>query len=148
MARGLSNLQKSILMLAYKNVSKERREGECSWRPDLYAREVMASIFKLEANFYSWSEDEQHLRIDKPIRDRRGWVFEREKSWDTRYASGDVKAERYNVASASISRAFKSLEQRGLVKRQMRMGDSTAGIFLTPEGYNLIQSLLKLDFNG
>lgn len=146
MGRGLSKLQEKILALAFQNIKEERREDNCPYRPDLYAREVLATVYGLEAKFYSLREDDQHLRIDKPVRERRGWVFQRDRVGSTHPVYGNegwVNISAYDSALASTIRAFARLEQRGLVKRQRRDGDSSAGIFLTPTGYQTAKLLLS-----
>lgn len=152
MGRGLSKLQERILALAFQNAKQERREDTCLNRPDLYAREVLNSIYGLEAKFYSLSENDQYLRIDKPLRERRGWVFERERfnAYDVPVAGNDgrLKLDDYNKALAATIRAFARLEQRGLVKRQRRGGDSSAGISLTAAGYQMAKALLSTSLKG
>lgn len=151
MGRGLSNLQRRILTLALQNVREERRADNYPYRPDLYAREVMVSVYGHDATFYSWREDPRLLRIDKPVRERRGWVFERER-YDTdgqpEIGNEDrVKHRPYNSSLAAIIRAFDRLEKRKLVKRQKRTVHAGAGIYLTPAGYQLATSI-KSESNG
>jgi hypothetical protein len=150
MGRGLSDLQKEILTLAFDKVRDERREDNYPHRPDLYAREVLVTVYGLDANFYSLSEDDQYCRIDKPVRERRGWVFERER-YDAYCVpvpgnEGRLKLDDYNKALAATIRAFARLEKRGLVKRQRRSGDYSAGITLTPAGYQTAKSLISQTF--
>jgi len=150
MGRGLSKLQEKILALAFQKVKGERREDNCPNRSDLYAREVLNTVYGLEANYYSLDEDDQYLRIDKPVGERRGWVFERERydSYGVPVAGNErrLKLDDYNKALAATIRAFAKLEHRGLVKRQRRSGDSSAGISLTPAGYQTAKSLLSQTF--
>jgi hypothetical protein len=151
LGRGLSDLQKKILVLALGNVSEERRKDNYPSRPDLYAREVMVSVYGLDAEFYSLSEDDDDLRTDKPVRERRGWVFERERFdifGQSFYGNEDrVNIQSYNSALVSTIRAFARLESRELVKRQKRTVHAGAGIYLTPAGYQLAKSL-KSESNG
>jgi hypothetical protein len=92
----------------------------------------MVSIYKLKADFVPDGRD-------RPVRDRRGWVFERERfdefqqpMWNNKFR---VQIKAYNAAIAATARAFTRLEKRGLVKRWRRTGHGAAGIVLTPVGY-------------
>jgi len=147
----LSDLQRKILVLALGNVREERRDNNYPYRPDLYAREVMVNVYGHGATFYSWREDPSLLRIDKPVRERQGWVFERER-YDTdgqpMYGNETrVKHRPYNSSLAAIIRAFDRLEKRKLVSRQKRTTQASAGIYLTPAGYQLAKSL-QSESNG
>ncbi|HKU74438.1 MAG TPA: hypothetical protein VJR02_11000 [Pyrinomonadaceae bacterium] len=138
MGRGLSELQKKILVLALFNAGGDVR---CTYPPHLYTREVMCVLYQIEANFVSEAElSSPHatMRIERPVRHRRGWVFDRE-----RWRHPGVKVEVYNSAIAAISRAFGRLESRGLVKRVRRDGHGAAGIILTPAGYQEALAQLK-----
>jgi hypothetical protein len=147
MGRGCSDLQKRILVLALSNAGGEQRqEDNYPCRPDLLAREVMVSVYNIEANFISeaeaWNTDPHAtMRTDRPVRERCGWVFERKRG--TAGDDGRIDVDLYNRAIAAISRAFTRLEKRGLVKRVRRNGHRAAGIILTPTGYQLALSHLK-----
>lgn len=150
MGRGCSDLQKRILVLALFNGGGEvRREHNYPHRPDLYVREVMTSIYKLKADFVpdaEWDSDGT-LRRDRPIRDRRGWVFERERfdEFQQAFWNNDfrVQIKAYNAAIAATVRAFARLEQRGLVRRWRRDAHAASGIVLTPAGYQTALAHLK-----
>jgi hypothetical protein len=108
----------------------------------------MVSVYGLDATFYSLSEDDADLRIDKPVRERRGWVFERERVDPMTLADvGVVNPDAYNSALSSTIRAFDRLENRKLVIRQKRTVHAGAGIYLTPAGYQLAKSILS-ESNG
>jgi hypothetical protein len=148
MGRGLSQLQKQILVQALFNAGGEvRRNDNFPHRADLHTREVMTTIYNIEASFISeaeaWDPDPYAtIRTERPVRDRRGWVFERKrrKAGD----EGRIKVEPYNAAIAAISRAFGRLEKRGLVKRRTRTVHAGAGIVLTPDGYQEALAQLKV----
>jgi hypothetical protein len=145
--RGCSDLQKRILVLALFNAGEPRREDNYPYRPDLYTREVMVTLYKIEANFVSayevWNPDPSvTMRTDYPVRDRRGWVFERKRGH--RFADQSrIAVEPYNAAIAATVRAFARLEKRGLVKRWRRDAHAAAGIVLTPAGYQVALAHLK-----
>ncbi len=150
MGRGCSDLQKRILVLALFNAGGDvRRENNYPHRPDLYVREVMTSVYKLKADFVPDAEFEsgEMWRRDRPIRDRRGWCFERERFDEFRHAFWNnhlrVQIKAYNAAIAATVRAFARLEQRRLVKRWRRNVHATAGIVLTPAGYQAALAHLK-----
>lgn len=86
------------------------------------------------------------MRTDRPVRDRRGWVFERERFENGTHAQvgneSGVKIKAYNAAITAISRAFARLEKRGMVKRRRRSMNAGPGIVLTPAGYQ--EALAKL----
>jgi hypothetical protein len=113
----------------------------------------MEKFFVLEATFSPWSEiDNISRRTDLPVRERSGWVFERQR-FHYYYGeppgnAGRIDQATYNAALASIIRAFDRLEKRKLVKRQRRTVYGGAGIYLTPAGFELAKSLLAADSNG
>lgn len=147
MGRGLSELQKRILVLALFNAGGDvRREDNYPYRPDLYVREVMAALYKLDTNFISEAEawDPSRyasMRTDLPVRDRRGWIFERKRG--TAGDDGRIEVESYNSAVAAVVRAFARLEKRRLVIRRRRGTQAAAGIVLTPVGYQSALAHLK-----
>ena len=146
MGRGLSQLQKKILVLALFNAGEPRREDSYPYRPDLYTREVMVTLYKIKANFISaaeaWNPDPYApMRTERPVRDRRGWVFERKRG--TAGDDGRIEVDPYNRAIAAISRTFARLEKRGLVKHVRRDGHGAAAIVLKPAGYQEALAQLK-----
>lgn len=150
MGHGCSDLQSKILVLALFNAGEERRDDNYPYRPDLYTREVMVGIYKLKADFvadWEWDSD-GILRKDLPLRDRRGWVFERERFDELAHPLWNnhlrVQIKAYNAAIAAVTRAFARLEKRGFVKRLRRDGHGAAGIVLTPAGYEKALAQLKV----
>jgi hypothetical protein len=148
LGRGCSALQKQILVLALFNAGEPRREDNYPHRPDLYTREVMVTLYKIEANFISEAEawdpsPYESLRTDLPVRDRRGWVFERKRGGCGPRDEGRVEVDPYNRAIVATVRAFARLEKRGFVKRRRRNVHAAAGIVLTPAGYQAALAHLK-----
>lgn len=135
------------MMLALLNAGGEvRRDDNYPYRPDLYTREVMVTLYKIEAKFATIAESldispYSTWRTDLPVRDRRGWVFERKRG--KAEDDGRIEVVPYNKAIAAASRAFVRLEKRGLVKRTKRTVHAGAGIVLTPTGYQEGLGLLK-----
>ncbi len=146
MGHGLSDLQEKILVLALFNAGGD---VHCTYLPHLYTREVMVNIYTLKADFVADAEWDSGgiLRRDLPLRDRRGWLFERERFDDVRGALRNnhlrVLIKAYNGAIAATTRAFARLEKRGLVVRWRRTVQAGAGIVLTPAGYQEALAQLK-----
>lgn len=114
MGRGLSDLQKSILVMAYGNHEPTRGSFGC----DLYTKDVLTG-------YYGWVPVKGYL--DSPG----------SQSFDIQ-AIGEQK---YRSTRAAVSRAFRRLERRGLVTRVMAVRSVWAGINLTEEGAEVAQSL-------
>jgi len=116
MARGLSDFQKRILVLAY-----EKREQKVS---HLLTAEVLASV-------YQW-----------PIRER-GWPFKSEiQHGRQNFSRQAIGPGRYEAARASVSKAFRRLEARGLVVRLVGAMALWAGVSLTEEGVRVAQKIM------
>ena len=108
----------------------------------------MVSIYKLEADFVPYLESldlSPHAiwRTDRPVRDRRGWCFERKRVVHSAGNDGRLEVKPYNAAIAATVRAFARLEKRGMVKRWRRDAHAAAGIVLTPAGYQSALAHLK-----
>lgn len=109
----------------------------------------MVTIFKLEADFVPYAESWDFSpyaiwRTDRPVRDRRGWCFERKRVVRSTGNDGRIEVKPYNAAIAATVRAFARLEKRGLVKRWRRNVHAAAGIVLTPAGYQEALAQLKV----
>src|SRR5215212_5900217 len=128
MARGLSELQQSILRLAYRNRLErldriaESEPGSHEYRVytqgvhsvDLYYAEVLREHF-------GW--------------DVRGWRWDLEREprpkWGHNFSMREIGERRYYSAHSSLSRAVARLEARGLVERCHLY---LAGLDLTDQG--------------
>jgi len=115
MGRGLSELQKSILRLAYHNrlerlerIAKKTDPGSHEplvltrgvGPPDLYYAEVLREHFGWEVRSLWW-------RPERGQRPSRGQNFEMK----------EIGERRYHSVQSSLSRAVVRLEERGLVER-------------------------------
>jgi hypothetical protein len=121
MGRGLSDLQKAIIVMAYKN----KEAGDVAYRtgPNEYnTRPVVSAHVKREQilqEYFGWRPG---------VRERckgRAGVFNRE----------DIGHDRYNTVMVSLSRSLHRLEARGLVHftHSLRAG-GWSGAELTQEG--------------
>ena len=110
MGRGLSELQRTALAIAYRN----RQAGGVSDRNtvDAYYAEIMAEHYGFTP----------HPRVDLHSPGRQH--FSRSK----------IGPERYDAAKAALSRAMKRLEERGLVVVAQGANSHWSGIELTDAG--------------
>jgi hypothetical protein len=108
----LSRLQRWILSAAYENRSSDPDAAQV----DLYYHEIFAGYFGFPMRWYG--SESLH---SKPGSHR----FDREQ----------VGRERYGAAHASVSRAVRRLEARGLVERYAGTVIRWAGLRLTDAGF-------------
>ena len=113
MARGLSDLQKSILKLAYEKRMLGQKTGPC----DVCTTQVLLEI-------YDWPLVENCFSVAAHNFDRN-----------------EVGRREYDQAMVSVSRALKRLEARGLVTR-FKSRRAWSGISLTPAGVEASEKLL------
>lgn len=123
MARGLSELQRAILGMALANRQAEGRDGKAHSGADVTHAEVLASV-------YGWTPDKSDLRYSDSY-------SVKEHAGKRRYGGHKFRKSvfcpgEYNAARASVSRAFKRLEERGLL-------DRVNGVFAWWAGGNLTQ---------
>jgi hypothetical protein len=95
MGRGLSELQKNILRLAYRN----RRRG--SGTGDTTNSEVLIKVYQFPAHPPSPWHDSGHAQIFYPA---------------------EIGVNRYRSASVSVAKAFNRLAKRGLAARKYNYG--------------------------
>jgi hypothetical protein len=153
MGRGLSNLQKRILMLVYekrqeRDFEEEERKQKKMREDPTYQRMLQAIYGKADLSPYSISNypDAYHsdligalydwrLRRSYWERDGRcpsegGKVLHGGQNFDRR----DMGAEEYNRRTASYYRAVGRLKRRGLLKTQRH------GLLITDEGMRVGES--------
>lgn len=108
----LSRLQRWILYAAYENRASVMCEPSgAPSEVDLYYAEVLAGYFG-----FPWSH-----WAGRGLREAHGaHIFDREA----------IGQERYNAAQASLSRAVRRLEARGLVERHMAVYSRWTGVRL------------------
>jgi hypothetical protein len=110
MGRGLSQLQKKILLMAYENrTQKARHQGVDLRYPDVLRE------------WWGW----------EPV----GWRWEKGERCDAssrHFSKQQIGERQYRSAEASLSRAVRRLEERGLVYRSRILGHGV--IDLTEEG--------------
>lgn len=131
MGRGLSDLQRSILVLALRNRTErlERAPRDANyargvWSIDLYDAEVLHHL-------YGWPLSNRGL----------GWRPRKEEQRPTfgqSFSMAEVGERRYRSAMSSLSRAVKRLEARGLVERRCAY---LTGLDLTETGVKETEKL-------
>lgn len=116
MGRGLSDFQTHILFMASDKIHEGRRESR-GWQagnwPDLFISEILVEFF--------WWKPERH-----------GSVL-----GCHHFSKTAIGEEHYNATMATISRAIRRLDERGLVRRDRKL----KGIFLTPSGEETIERI-------
>lgn len=123
MGRGLSELQQTILKLAYHNRMIENRVGGPGGA-DLFHYEVLIEYWHLPG--------EVHRDPDGKRRYTTGHHFSRSFR---NYA-------RFNAARAALTRAVRRLADRGLVIWVSGMYAQWAGVNLTADGIAMAQQLM------
>lgn len=147
MGRGLSPLQKTVLLLALKNYEEEGR-----WRPHALG-EPPADVLQSEILEW-WFQWEPDLRWMGPYgRDPGFWWRPRirqcpgdgetvgRRNWTGQKFSKAQRGSAYNSARASLSRALTRLERRGLMTWVSGAWSLWAGADLTDEGVKLARAL-------
>ena len=117
MGRGLSQLQKSILIIARRNRGRRWKPGG-RWRyrdGDVVNREVLIKVYGFRPLY-----NPQKKRNGCTIFDRRA-----------------IGINRYRSASVAVVKAFNRLTKRGLARREYNHG-----IILTDEGLRVAKTLL------
>jgi hypothetical protein len=112
MSRGLSDLQKWMLVRALDNIES----GLCGeQRAHLYLAEVKADYYKLPTDIPAWRTSERQRR--EHLREFAGGHF-------------FVKSEipNYGAIALAITRAARRLERRGLVEYRWRINLTEKGI--------------------
>jgi hypothetical protein len=109
MGRGLSDIQKTILSLAASN------RGMAGRKVDLYQAEIFQELC-------GWN----------PIR-----VLSERHYTGQHFSKVEVGERQYNGARATVSRAIRRLEERGLVIRVSGACSKWSGINLTAEGVKI-----------
>ena len=113
MARGLSDLQQMILKLAYERRMRGQKTGSC----DVCTTQLLMDI-------YDWPLVESCFSVAAHNFDRN-----------------EVGQREYDQAMATVSRAARRLEARGLITR-FKSRHAWSGISLTPAGIQAYEELL------
>jgi hypothetical protein len=128
MGRGLSKLQKKILLLAYENRERGQAEGKVAngervSGADLYSPEILHE-------HWGWKP-----RIGACWRPG----MRRPDPWERPFSKAEVGERRYRSAVASWSRAAKRLERRGRAVRVR--GFWPGALDLTERGAKIAESI-------
>jgi ribosomal protein S19E (S16A) len=124
MARGLSDLQKWILVTAYNRRLKAEAEG--TYMSRWYGCDLLAANVLDE--YYCWKKSGVYNYLA-----RGGRNFDRKT----------IGSNKYNSVTSILSLTFKGLQNRGLVKRTYGNENvSWSGINLTEEGIAKAKELL------
>ena len=118
MGRGLSEIQKDILRLAVVNRDDPERKAST----DLYYGQVYVDVF-------GWKVKHKYRR---PLSEHPG---------GQNFDLDEIGRKHYDVVLASVSRAVRRLEERGLVVRMVGSTCHWAGLNLTDQGYILAREL-------
>jgi len=116
MGRGLSLLQKWILVHALENRQKELSR-ELSAGVDLYYKEILAGFFKF------------------PIKKKCGYgsTDPREPHANQLFSMHEIDKKKYRSAMATLSRSVSRLQEKGLI--QLMQGTTRlSGVALTEKG--------------
>jgi hypothetical protein len=151
----LSKLQKSILTMAYNNYCNNTRLPHTgidrSIFPSLSFADIRAGLSWDESwpefnklHLYTTDAVAFHLGINFRLQHRHGscqW-FQLSDKYSCRYwASIKVDSKQYNVAQASIYRAFKRLDERKLIVHYKRASFDGSGIKLTESGIDFAKKI-------
>lgn len=116
MGRGLSDFQLHILFMASDKILNGRRESK-GWMagrwPDLFISEILIE-------FFGWKPERYHSVLGCH-----------------HFSKAAIGEEHYNSIMATISRAIRRLNERGLIQRDRKL----KGIFLTPSGEKTIEQI-------
>jgi hypothetical protein len=114
MGRGLSDLQRAILRLALTNRADPHRRAQV----DLYTAEILVDLY--------------HWPTTVPLARGPGLQhFDRDA----------IGHDRYNTVRASVSRALRRLEDRGLIARYDGVTARWTGLRLTDQGLTTAEHL-------
>ncbi len=125
MGRGLSDLQKKLLTMAY-----ERRHQSDKCDIDLFTHEALSELYDFEDWKAEWYMQTWQHQEGRGLA-RGGHHFDVQS----------IGKNRYSAAHAAVSRAFKRLEQRGLVTRYYGAYSQWTGIKLTDGGLHVAKLL-------
>jgi len=158
MGRGLSDIQSTILRLAYqKRVQRDRnreetRELRIQLKKERGLLERDMIVYHSAANkarrkelidrirhlggqrIYGTLKTNTDLSHHEVLVNHWGWRPAKEGTLNQRFSKAQLGEKHYNTALASLSRAVARLEKRGLVVRQRATIDCPPGIDLTDRG--------------
>lgn len=127
MARGLSDLQKSILIQAYKKLEQIGAYVDGKYYGMLFTAEVLAEYYGFEMQILYWQDGEPVLK-DIDIGSQN-------------FSKEQIGSKRYNSANAAVSKAFQRLEARGLITRYYSITGHVL-LKLTKRGIEMAKRLL------
>ena len=109
MGRGLSELQKNVLRLAYWN----RQNGKARGDRDIYPHHIMGDL-------YGFSEHTVRCRgydrLSKDTRPRKDWwATLRDQAWGQKFDREEIGLAVHNAARAATGKTLRRLEKRGLL---------------------------------
>lgn len=123
MGRGLSPLQKHVLIMAQAN-----RQQPDRFEFDLFAYEVLWELYNFKAHTHV-----KALRDQDGNRHIGGWKF----------SKNAIGHQRYNAAHAAVSKAFYRLQERGFVVCYVGYV-GWSGLKLTDEGVRQAEALTAM----
>lgn len=149
MGRGLSPLQIDILRIAYKNWCEDRiPRPSPRMQPDpilvAFGKRMMANAIASGAfvpfdrpDLYTYEVLTAHFGFSI----RPGVIFVDRESNNWNFNRRKIGKRKYSSACASVSRAFRRLEERGLAQRIQPNNYNWSGIKLTEAGLELAKEL-------
>jgi len=138
MGRGLSKLQKWILLQAYEKEIKAEEKIET--RVDATAEEMLRN--KRYPRHSMAHQQERSLFFYEICNGYYGWIANR-RGWVQRFSREAIGESRYRSAMVAICKAALRLEQRGLCIALRRIAyERSAAIFLTPDGVTYVMANL------
>jgi hypothetical protein len=143
MARGLSELQKAILRLAYRN-RQEREQKMADLDPHSHEYKVLDHGV---GSYDLYHAEVLHEQFGWPIRPTSSWhpeEGERPVGYWRDFSMREIGEASYRKTQASLSRAVSRLKRRGLVERGRASGwtgDGYAVLNLTDEGVRVAERL-------
>jgi hypothetical protein len=130
MGRGLSELQKTILVMAHQK-RIDGRTGGAGRGAELYYAEILAAV-------HGWTPAHGSLHYQREMTSRFGTISVGDYHYGTHFSKWHI-GKQYNAAMASLSRAVLRLNKRGLITAWR--GRSWAGVCLTDAGAEIAQQL-------
>ncbi len=129
MGRGLSELQRAALCIAFRNREAEGRTLDTPGGADAYYHEILADHYGFEPT--------GPLRYPEHYGGHAGQRI----AGGQKFSRRAIGARRYDAAKVALSRAAGRLERRGLVQTRQATMSHWAGISLTETGVLLAKQL-------
>lgn len=144
MGRGLSDLQRTILRLAYENrQAPPEPDRQPEWAKAMFgpAQSNGIDVYYSEILVNGFGFPLRRWRRDEGLSDR---TVARRRFTGQKFAMTEIGNKRYASAQAAVSRAFARLERRGFVELYSGAYARWSGAKLTDAGVEIAKSLPEL----